>query len=184
MRLPPKTMYSPDMSTSLVHGDGTVFLNLPDVTATQGVNLNHPDTMFTRHMQSGQIANVISGTVRSSGAQRMMAMFTLQPSELHMDNALVVAVGRDLSGIYRPWLRQTELYASVFILLAAGSCALLFALQRRRMALDAQAAAARTRAATARGGTYSSTFRSPEGERGGACTRASSGSTSPPAPPA
>jgi PAS domain S-box-containing protein len=134
-------IYAPNMHTFLAHGDGWQFLSQPEFPGTQGVNLNHPDALFTRHMQSGQIATVLSGTLRMTGAKRMQAMYTLQPAELHMDKPLVIAVGRELSDIYRPWLRQTELYGVVFFLLAAGSCAVLFALQRRRTALAAWAAA-------------------------------------------
>jgi len=133
-------LYAPNMHSFLAHGDGWQFLSIPEFPGTQGINLNHPDALFTRHMQSGQLATVFSGTTRMTGATRMQALYTMQPAQLHMDKPLVIAVGRELSDIYRPWLRQTELYAALFALLAAASCAALFALQLRRSALAARAA--------------------------------------------
>ncbi len=133
-------LYAPNMHSFLAHGDGWQFLSQPEYPGTQGVNLNHPEALFTRHMQSGQIATVLSGTLRMTGAQRMQAMYTLQPADLHMDKPLVIAVGRELSDIYRPWLRQTELYAALFVLLAAASCVTLAGLQRLRAAAAARAA--------------------------------------------
>jgi PAS domain S-box-containing protein len=128
------------MHTFLAHGDGWQFLSVPEFPGTQGVNLNHPEALFTLHMQSGQIATVRSGTLRMTGAERMQAMYTMEPADLHMDKPLVIAVGRELSDIYQPWLRQTQLYAAFYFLLAAASCGALFALQRRRKALAAWAA--------------------------------------------
>jgi PAS domain S-box-containing protein len=132
--------YAPNMHTFLAHGDGWQFLSVPEFPGTQGVNLNHPEALFTLHMQSGQIATVRSGTLRMTGAERMQAMYTMEPADLHMDKPLVIAVGRELSDIYQPWLRQTQLYAAFYFLLAAASCGALFALQRRRKALAAWAA--------------------------------------------
>jgi hypothetical protein len=117
--------YAPNMHTFLAHGDGWQFLSVPEFPGTQGVNLNHPEAVFTSHMRSGQVATVRSATLRMTGAARMQAMYTMAPDDLHMDKPLVIAVGRELSDIYRPWLRQTQLYAALYFLLAAASCGVL-----------------------------------------------------------
>lgn len=95
--------YAPDMWASLVHGSGAVFMMVPERQEVQGKNLAQPGTFFTRHLESGQAANVYTGTVYTTGENRMIALRTIQPKNLRTDNLLVVAVTRDLPTVFAAW---------------------------------------------------------------------------------
>lgn len=125
-------LYADDMTASFVHGDGTLFFSLPELPGAVGKNLNRPGAIFTQHMASGRQSTVVSATLLVTGSRRMIANYTLQPADLHMDQPLVIGVARDLSGIYREWWRQTELIAFALALLTITAGLVLALAQRRR----------------------------------------------------
>jgi hypothetical protein len=89
------------MRTSIAHGDGHVFVNVPLNEQALGMNLAKPGSMFTRHLQSGQTATLMTGRALATGDDRMMAIRTLDRADLQMDKPLVVS--RELAAIYAPW---------------------------------------------------------------------------------
>jgi diguanylate cyclase (GGDEF)-like protein/PAS domain S-box-containing protein len=135
--------YAPDMWVSVAHGDGLLFLMLPEREGVQGMNLAQPGSFFTRHQGSGKVAEVLTGTVYATGELRMMALHTIQPSALNMDKSLVVAVSRDLAAVFQPWRQNALVQAGLFGLIAAASILGLYAYQHRQRKLEQQAADAR-----------------------------------------
>ena len=133
-------LYAPGMWAHLVHGDGDVFLVLPERGNVEGKNLAQPGTLFTRHMESGQQASVFSDTVWVTGERRMLAAHTILPSGLRMDKPLVVGVARDLDLIYAPWRRGAALQGGLYLLLVLAGCAGLQLSQNRQRALARQEA--------------------------------------------
>ena len=67
-------LYAPDMRTSIAHGEGQVFVNMPVNERALGMNQAQPGSMFTRHQQSGQAATLMTGRVLATGDDRMIAM--------------------------------------------------------------------------------------------------------------
>ncbi|MBS1196379.1 MAG: multi-sensor hybrid histidine kinase [Proteobacteria bacterium] len=139
------TRYAPDMWTSLAHGDGTLFMMQPDRAGMAGKDLSKPDTMFTRHRQSGQMKNLFSGTVYATGEQNMMAVRTLQSSGLKMDKPIVIAASRDLKAIFASWWQSFLVQFGLFGLLTLGAVIGLGLSHRQRrrvvqerIALDAE----------------------------------------------
>lgn len=135
--------YAPDMWVSMAHGDGLLFLMVPERVGVQGMNLAQPGSFFTRHQASGNTANVFTGTVYATGEVRMMALRTVQPAALKIDKPLVVAVSRDLDAIFQPWRQNAFIQGGLagFIIIASTLGLLLY--QYRHHQLKQQAAEAR-----------------------------------------
>lgn len=135
--------YAPDMWVSVAHGDGVLFLMMPDRAGVQGMNIAQPGSFFTRHRDSGKEAEVLTGTVYATKEVRMMALRTIQPSRLKMDKPLVVAVSRDLETAFQPWRQNALVQTGLFGLIAIASFTGLLLHQRRQRKLEQQAADAR-----------------------------------------
>lgn len=125
-------LYTPDAQSGLAHGGGTLFVHEPERKDLSGKNLAVPGSLFTRHRDSGQSATVAVDTVYATGDQRMLAQRTIWPSELNMDQPLVVAVSRDLRTMFAPWRRAAMQEAGLFAFVSVVVCATLWVYQRRR----------------------------------------------------
>ncbi|MBA3033620.1 MAG: response regulator [Gammaproteobacteria bacterium] len=125
-------LYAPDMWASIAHGNGTLFMRLPDPEGVAGTDMKAPGSFFTQHMASGQMATVLTGITHGADGQRMAAHQTVQPAGLFMDNALVVAVARDVDALYAPWRQEVRARGALFGLLLLSSVTGLYLLQRRR----------------------------------------------------
>lgn len=135
-------LYAPDMWDAIAHGDGLLFLMLPEREGLHGMNLAQPGSFFTQHRDSGQVATVLAGTVYATNEVRMMAQRTVRPDALKMDKPLVVAVSRDLDTVLQPWRREALTQAGLFGLIAVVSGVGLYAFQRRQRVFDQRAAEA------------------------------------------
>lgn len=125
--------YSPDVWSALAHDSGLLFLLEPERTDQLGVSLAQPGSFFTRHMDSGSQATVMSGTVQRTGVASILAQHTIQPPGLKMDNALVVAIGRDLDPLYATWRKDARTRALLLALLALSVVSALYLLHWRKL---------------------------------------------------
>lgn len=125
-------LYAPDIWDAIAHGDGALFLMVPARGHLHGTNLAQPGSFFTRHLASGKPATVMSGKVYSTGEMRMMAQRTINPPQLLMDKPLVVAVSRDLDGVFQTWRHDAIAYAALYALIALISITSLLTHQQRR----------------------------------------------------
>lgn len=135
-------LYAPDMWDAIGHGDGLLFLMVPERKELHGMNLAQPGSFFTQHRDSGQVATVLTGTVYSTGEVRMMAQRTVHPDALKMDKPLVVAVSRDFDTVFQSWRRDAMTQAGLFGLVAVVSILWLYAYQRRQQLFEREAAKA------------------------------------------
>lgn len=125
--------YAPDVQASLIHGGGVVFMGIPEQEGLVGMDMAaKPDSLFNRHIKSGQAASVISGMVTAAGEERMMALRTSQPAALRMNKPMVIAISRDLPAVFAGWRRETWQLGGLFCALTLISGAGLFAYQRRQ----------------------------------------------------
>lgn len=106
--------YAPDMSSSIVHGDGSLFMVEPERAGLPGRNLARPDSIFARHCAGGLNENVFNGALYEAGENRMAALSTFNPPALKMDKPLVIVVSRDLGAIYKEWRRESRHKALLF----------------------------------------------------------------------
>lgn len=126
--------YSPDMWSSIAHGDGVQFLMVPDQEGQKGINLAKPGSFFTRHVSSGRVESIMSGTVYATGEERLMALYTVQPATLRMDRPLVVAASRDMSAIFSGWRADVwnRGITFTFIMLVAVAALICFQLYQQK----------------------------------------------------
>lgn len=137
-------LYAPDMWDTVSHGDGKLFLLIPERKGSQGVDLNSPDTMFSRHRLSGRQASVLTGRVLVTNDFRMMALRTVQPGTLNMDKSLVVGASRNYDEIFVSWRHDVLIEIVLFGLVAMISIAGLYTYQRYRRISEQQAIEAAT----------------------------------------
>lgn len=124
--------YAPDMWGAVAHGDGTMFMMAPENKALSGKNLRQPGTFFTRHLASGNQADVYSGIVYLTGEDRMIAARTVNPEQLQMDYPLMVAVSRDRSLMFAEWSQSARIQLFVFGFLVIAVAYGLYLYQRRQ----------------------------------------------------
>ena len=134
-------IYMPGMRASIIHGDGKIFVEVPNRKDLSGMDLAKPYSRYTLHVKSGKTANLFTGgTAFTTGDERMSAWRTFRPAALLMDKPLMISVNRDINGIFALWRKsaflQAELYG-VVVLLAVFS---LYFYQRRAHKYDQLAA--------------------------------------------
>lgn len=121
-------LYASDMWAALGHGDGKLFLMVPELSGMTGQDLDNSGSLFTRHIESGRQA-----TVLADGEERMIAQRTIRPVGVPMDKPLVVAVSRDMSALYADWRQDAfgtvDLLGVLFLTM---TLALFFFQQRQR----------------------------------------------------
>ncbi|WP_169725277.1 diguanylate cyclase [Fundidesulfovibrio putealis] len=108
-------LFSPDMRAFMTHGEGLLFLMAPEREGMAGLDLALPGSFFSRHRESGQEASVFMGTTPVTAEERMLAIRTIRPASLKMDNSLVVAVDRDPSRIYGQWRKDALLQGGLYV---------------------------------------------------------------------
>jgi len=143
-------LYAPDMWVSLGHSDGKVFVTMPRNTTRLETDWQPPAAAVASAQHPSPAAPVILGPVGGSSEQRVTALRSLSPPELHMDKPLVIAVSRADADIFRAWRQQAVEYTIFFIILAAAAAIGLFRGQTRRQAfarLEASAARERRQSA-------------------------------------
>ena len=133
-------LYTPDMCTALVHGDGKQFLMVPERNGLSGTDLAKPGTFFTRHRESALPATVMAGSAYATGEERLIAMRTVKPGKVPMDKPLVVSVGRDVSALYADWHREAVGMTSLYGILVLATAMALYFYQQRQSKFDAASA--------------------------------------------
>ena len=127
--------FAPDVWAFVVHGDGRQIYNFPEKPG-DGTDLNQPETLFSRHLHSGNIESLISGKVYTTGEYRLMALHTVQPVPLHMDRAIVVGLSRTVSAIALPLNKNATRLIFLMLAIACTCGATLYWMQSRRSHID------------------------------------------------
>ena len=133
-------LYAPDMWVSLGHSNGQVFVTMP----------TRLDARVDRRLAAGRgrrrpIANgdpqptrrSLVGAAGGTGEDRMTALRSLSPPELHMDVPLVVGVSRSVGRGVPAWRQQVRSNTrSSSVVLSAAACFGLYRGQWRRRAFE------------------------------------------------
>ena len=128
--------YTPEMRSSIIHGDGRIVVGEPDRKDLAGMDLAKPGSRYTKHVESGQATNIFTGVAFVSGDQRMSAWRTIRPAFLRMDKPFIVSVNRDMAGIFASWHRDVYVQGGLFGTMLLTTTLGLFFYQRRQIALD------------------------------------------------
>lgn len=111
-------LYAPDMLSGLSSHDGQLFLYETSAQQAVKTDLSASDSMFTRHLASGETSGFYRGLAQLSGVDSLMALRTIMPGAITMSSPLVVQVGRTYDAALAPWTERMWLAVSVYGLLA------------------------------------------------------------------
>ncbi|MBS1198182.1 MAG: sensor hybrid histidine kinase [Proteobacteria bacterium] len=133
-------LFTSDMRSTLIHGDGKIIARVPDPQGIIGVDLaEKPGAFFVDHMQSKRPTSIYAGHVVSTGEDRLVVLHTIHPT-LPADKEVVVAVSRENAVIYAAWWRQAFALGLIYGLLVLGSIIGLSRYQKRQKRFDEVAA--------------------------------------------
>ncbi|HEX4234386.1 MAG TPA: diguanylate cyclase [Caldimonas sp.] len=123
-------LYAPDMRVSLGHGDGKVFVTMPEDPR----RIESQPTFAAIGRLRGGIdePQIMLGPIGGSNEARMTALSRISPPALHMDKPLVIAVSRAVPDLFAPWRQQAFANLTFFALLGAGAAFGLYRGQWRR----------------------------------------------------
>lgn len=139
-------LYAPDMRTTLIHGDGRIFLNAPLSPEALGVDLTAPDSLLSRHLAGGLEATLLVGRAFAGPEDRMVALRTISGDRLKTNKPLVVTVSRELSALYAPWYAKAGRFVAFYaVVCLAGGLGVYFSQNRRRVLARLAATAAKER---------------------------------------
>jgi diguanylate cyclase (GGDEF)-like protein/PAS domain S-box-containing protein len=128
--------FTPDTHIALVHGDGQLFMRVPDTFGKFDPDLAQLGSHFRQHKSNAWVASTFLGVADSTGEVRLVALRTVQPPQLAMDKALMVVVSRDVSAIYANWRRETTLLSGAFGGVTLAVFLALYIHQRRQRVFD------------------------------------------------
>lgn len=125
-------LYTKDMTTSIVHADGSRFVVQPENAQALGKNLLMPNSSFSRYQESGNTDVLMLGIAGATGEHRLRAYRTVKRAELNMDKPLVITVGRSVPAIFASWRREAMLNGGFFCLFVIALGIGLYRSQARR----------------------------------------------------
>jgi len=128
---------APDAHSRLIHGNGEELVRMPQGATTPSTAPPDTAALLAQHRASGHTGSLFGGDATSFGQGWMLSFRTTQPAALHMDQPLIVEVGRPVATVLAPWRSLATLYALMYLLLAATVVGAVKALLRGRRALAA-----------------------------------------------
>ncbi len=130
--------YTPDAISAVVRGNVKVFLSLPgwgsDASGIAGI-----DAIVARHNPSAGTHDLVTVALPDSSVKLLASVRTIQSPLLPLHPPLTVVVGRPDSAIYTDWRKNASRSLGLLVVLIAGSCAGLYAYQRRQRIADRRA---------------------------------------------
>lgn len=109
-------MYAPDMWTYIAHGDGKLFMSVPELSSHAGKEIDATGSMFRQHMESNADESILTGVFRLTDKKGMVALRRVHPQLAHMSKPLIVAVHRNADDIFAEWRRDRMIRLSGFLL--------------------------------------------------------------------
>jgi diguanylate cyclase (GGDEF)-like protein/PAS domain S-box-containing protein len=131
-------LYAPDMWSAVMHTDGGLFVIVPQRNDINKVQLLKPTTPFQQHQKSQQKESTQRGWSELSQDKRIVAFRTIQPPELKMDKALIVAISRNEKVILHEWYEGAFALGSAFLIVCALTIGLQLYYQRSQLKFELQ----------------------------------------------
>ncbi|SEI65036.1 PAS domain S-box-containing protein [Allopseudospirillum japonicum] len=123
--------HTQDARAALAHGEGRLFLMMPERPELIGMDLStNPDSFFSRHQAQNKKITLMTGHVHTTGEQRLLAQSRIDLE--NMNTPLVVAVSRDLKIIYLDWYQELGIASLLFFFIILVSGVGLFFYQKKR----------------------------------------------------
>ncbi|PLY03696.1 MAG: hypothetical protein C0622_04080 [Desulfuromonas sp.] len=135
-------LYSQDMWGGIIHGEGSTFLRIPEVAGSaEAIERAQPAPFYQRHLASKRRENLLRGDLLGEHRAGLMALRTLRPPLLAMDEPLLLGLYRDRSAVLADWYGHVWGQGLTFLtiaILASASLAGFQLHQRRQLRLVSQ----------------------------------------------
>lgn len=128
-------LYADDVRSTLVHGNGQVFVGLPVTSAQRPGTLLGPETLFSAHRKSGADEDFYVTPNDAAEGQRLVAYRTVRAQSLHLDFPMVLEVSRKMDAVLIPWRKMAYFFVLNYLLFTALAIAGLCLLQRKQSEL-------------------------------------------------
>ncbi|MGJ0376293.1 sensor domain-containing diguanylate cyclase [Aliarcobacter cryaerophilus] len=128
-------IYADDMKASIIHGDGTLFLTIPNNPLMVGKKLLYNQGLLSKHISSGNISNTFKGLTYAGEDNRILSLYSIIPNELDINATLYVSVSRNINTLYADIKNEIIVMAILYFLLLVFSVPWIFFLQKRRYIL-------------------------------------------------
>ena len=126
--------YAPDMTTSIIRGNGAPFLGSAGSSGASAEQKEQLAALLHRHLRSGNVVDVYGRATDAMAAGRLVAIRTMKLAYPPVDKPLVIEAGRDLDAVFAPWYRALCTQAGLFGVISMLSTSGLVLIQRRRRA--------------------------------------------------
>lgn len=124
--------FDPKMWASLIHSNGEVIDFSPKKADHPIVNLRHPDTLFTRHLESGQLINLFEDIAQLTGEDSMVVLQTMTFPRVNADVHLILELGHSIENIYTGWRTGAVLSLGFFFLASITAFLLIYQVERQQ----------------------------------------------------
>lgn len=124
--------YSSDMRTSIIHGNGTLFLIAPQKDEVLGKKINAEDSFLYKHKLGNKLNSIYRGISYIANDERLVAFYTVKPKNIDIDLPLYITVSRDLNALYMNIKNEIYMVVSLVLILILSSIFGLYLLQRKR----------------------------------------------------
>lgn len=124
--------YASDMVSSIIHGDGTLFLMSPFKEETLGINLNKEGTLYSKYLNSKKTAVTLKGEALIFKKDTLVSFNIVKSEDINLDKALYVAVSRDVDSVYASFKNEFFIITSLYVVLLIISIPGLYFIQKRR----------------------------------------------------
>ena len=124
--------YSSDMRTSIIHGNGTLFLIAPQKDEVLGKRINAEDSFLYKHKLGNKLNSIYRVISYIANDERLVAFYTVKPNNIDIDLPLYITVSRDLNALYTNIKNEIYMVVSLVLILILSSVFGLYILQRKR----------------------------------------------------
>ncbi|QKF73194.1 diguanylate cyclase [Aliarcobacter faecis] len=124
--------YASDMRSSIIHGDGTLFLMAPQNDEALGKKIDSENSFLYKHKLGNKLTSVYKGTSYISNDERLVAFYTVKPQNIDIDSPLYITVSRDLNALYINIKNENYIVVVLMLILILSSVFGLFLLQKKR----------------------------------------------------
>lgn len=123
-------VYAADMQAIIAHANGKIVLSRPG-DGQEHRNPARLDGLLLRHVQSGQDISVEGDWLLANGQASMVVQQSIQPAELNISDALIVAVSRQHGAVFAVTSRDARLISTLYLLLTGFGVLALYVWQRK-----------------------------------------------------
>jgi len=125
--------YSSDMRTSIIHGNGTLFLIAPQKDEVLGKRINAEDSFLYKHKLGNKLNSIYRVISYIANDERLVAFYTVKPNNIDIDLPLYITVSRDLNALYTNIKNEIYMVVSLVLILILSSIFGLYTTSKKKI---------------------------------------------------